>query len=419
VNTTCSSSYDNEILRETLLELDRIVEKDLKELEAECHRHASNRTQTNRSGHTHQQRSRSVDSRRHLRPPPRPPTSSSTAATAGMHSSAARTAEEHRLYERRMQMEKTITTRTHSAPRLNFNTTDTISSLRKLDTTGGGPITMLYKIPPPPFSRSSSTSSLSTETTLRVSSPEPDDREPLKPLYITEITVPPKPIVHVRESTKTKVVTVTDKTEIERRNREIERLEQERRTLLSEKELLLKEIDRYKHRPGKLSSILFIVVFNKKKFRIVTKIPEQKSTSINILTDREHLEQVHTHHLPPSKPPTREVAMQHIVEDDKPPPLPPKQRQQRDVAISHTTEYDDDDEKQAEIVRKKLEEIKNFYTERIHFLEDRILEQEKDIDRLSEPKKQRHVNTQCQPTMQDRALVTDTFRSGKQSLFFL
>jgi len=151
-----------------------------------------------------------------------------------------------------MQMEKTITTRTHSAPRLNLITSDTISSLRKLDTTGGGPITMLYKIPPPPFSRSSSTSSLSTETTLRVSSPEPDDREPLKPLYITEITVPPKPIVHVREAPKTTVVTITDKTEIERRNREIERLEQERRTLLSEKELLLKEIDRYKHRPSKI-----------------------------------------------------------------------------------------------------------------------------------------------------------------------
>lgn len=101
-----------------------------------------------------------------------------------------------------------------------------------------------------------------------------------------------------------------------------------------------------------------------------------------------------------------------MVEDDQPPPLPPKQRQQRDVAISHTTEYDDDDEKQAEIVRRKLEEIKNFYTERIHILEDKILAQEKDIDRLTEPKAQRHVNTQCQPTMQDRALVTDVFRSG-------
>ncbi len=233
------------------MELDRIVEKDIKELEAECHRHANNRTQTNRSGHSHQQRSRSVDSRRHLRPPPRPPTSSSTATTAGIHSSSARTAEEHRLYEHRMQMEKTITTRTHSAPRLNLITNDTMSSLRKIDTTGGGPITMLYKIPPPPFSRSSSTSSLSTEITLRVSSPEPDDREPLKPLYITEITVPPKPIVHVREPIKTTVVTITDKTEIERRNREIERLEHERRTLLTEKEILLKEIDRYKHRPGK------------------------------------------------------------------------------------------------------------------------------------------------------------------------
>ena len=110
---------------------------------------------------------------------------------------------------------------------------------------------------------------------------------------------------------------------------------------------------------------------------------------------------------------TREAAMQHTMDDDKPPPLPPKQRQ-RDVAISHTTEYEDDDEKQTQIVRRKLEEIKNFYTERIHFLEERILEQERDIDRLSEPKKQRHVNTQCQPTMQDRALVTDTIRSGKE-----
>lgn len=107
--------------------------------------------------------------------------------------------------------------------------------------------------------------------------------------------------------------------------------------------------------------------------------------------------------------------MQHVVEDEKPPPLPPKIRQQRDVAISHRTEYDDDDERQAEIVRRKLEEIKNYYTERIHFLEDRIVEQEKDIERLTEPKSQRHVNTQCQPTMQDRALVTDVFRSGKNN----
>ncbi|CAF1281668.1 unnamed protein product [Rotaria sordida] len=394
INTTNSSSFDNQILRETLLELDRIVEKDIKELEAECHRHrhANNRTQTNRAGHTHHQRSRSVDSRRHLRPPPRPPTSSSTALATGLHTSASRTTDEHRLYERHMQMEKSTTTRTRSAPRLNLIASDTMSTLRKINTTGGGPITMLYKIPPPPFSRSSSSSSLTTETTLRVSSPEPDEREPLKPLYITEITVPPKPIVHVHEPRKTTVVTITDKTEIERRNREIERLEQERRTLLSEKEILLKEIDRYKHRP-------------------VTKIAEQKSTFVNIITDHEHIEQTHTHHLPTLKPATREVAMQHIVEDEKPPPLPPKQRQQRDVAISHRTEYDDDDERQTEIVRRKLEEIKNFYTERIHYLEDRILEQEKDIDRLTEPKAQRHVNTQCQPTMQDRALVTDTFRS--------
>ena len=251
-----NSSFDNEILRETLLELDRIVEKDIKELEAECHRHAGHRHQPGRPGHTHQQRSRSVDSRRHLRPPPRPPTSSSTAGMTNHnqhHSSSSHTAEEHRLYEHRMQMEKTITTRTHSAPRLNLNTGEAISSLRRINTTGGGPIAMLYKIPPPPFSRSSSSSSLSTETTLRVSSPEPDDRlhEPLKPLYITEITVPSKPVPRAPRPAKTTVVTITDKTEIERRNREIERLEHERRTLLTEKELLLQEIDRYKHRPSK------------------------------------------------------------------------------------------------------------------------------------------------------------------------
>jgi hypothetical protein len=88
-----------------------------------------------------------VDSRRHLRPPPRPPTSSSTAATAGIQSSSSRTAEEHRLYERRMQMEKTITTRTHSAPRLNLMTNDTMSSFRKIDTSGGGPVVQVQLQP--------------------------------------------------------------------------------------------------------------------------------------------------------------------------------------------------------------------------------------------------------------------------------
>lgn len=111
------------------------------------------------------------------------------------------------------------------------------------------------------------------------------------------------------------------------------------------------------------------------------------------------------------------VSNQHTIEDDQPPPLPPKQRQQRDVAINHRTEYDEDEEKQTEIVRKKLEDVKRFYTERIHILEEKIFEQEKDIERLTEPKQQRHVNTQCQPTMQDRALVTDTFRSGIDLLF--
>ncbi len=193
-------------------------------------------------GHTEQQRSHSVDSRRHLRPPPLPP-----------RLSASRTTEEHRLSEHRMQTEKTITTRTRSAPRLNLTTGETMNSLRKIDMMSNGPITMLYKIPPPPHSRSSSSSSLSTETTLRVSSPEPGDRpsESLKPLYITEIILPPKPIMRVHEPIKTTVITITDKTEIERRNRDIERLELERQTLLSEKEILLKEIDRYKHQSSK------------------------------------------------------------------------------------------------------------------------------------------------------------------------
>jgi hypothetical protein len=152
-----------------------------------------------------------------------------------------------------MQTEKTITTRTRSAPRLNLTTGETMNSLHKIDMTSSGPITMLYKIPPPPHSRSSSSSSLSTETTLRVSSPEPGDRpsESLKPLYITEIIVPPKPIIRVHEPIKTTVITITDKTEVERRNRDIERLELERKTLLSEKEILLKEIDRYKHQSSK------------------------------------------------------------------------------------------------------------------------------------------------------------------------
>ncbi|CAF1136886.1 unnamed protein product [Rotaria sp. Silwood1] len=379
-STRNSSTFDNNVIRETILELDRIVEKDIKDLENECHRHvSSNQNQSINSGHIHQQRSRSVDSRRHLRPPPRPPTSSS--------SISSRTAEERRLYEHRMEMEKTITTRTHSAPRLNLFKDETINTLRKIDMTSSGPITMLYKIPPPPLSRSSSSSSLSTETTLRVSSPEPDDhpKEPLKPLYITEIIVPPKPTIRIPEPIKTTVITITDKTEVERRNREIERLELERKTLLNEKELLLKEIDRYKN-------------------QTIRKTPEKKTTSITIRTNHE---QIHTQ----QKPLTREVAMQHIVEEDQPPPLPPKQRQQRDVAINHRTEYDEDEEKQIEIVRRKLEEIQNFYTERIYFLEEKIFEQEKDIERLTEPKQQRHVNTQCQPTMQDRALVTDTFRS--------
>jgi hypothetical protein len=230
-----SSSFDSEIIRETILELDRIVEKDIKDLQTECHRQAGNQTQSINCEHMHQQRSRSVDSRRHCRPPPRPPVSS-------------RMTEEHR-----MQMEKITTTRTHSAPRLNLITGEAMSSLRKIDMTSSGPITMLYKIPPPRPSRSSSSSSLSTETTLRVSSPEPDDHphESLKPLYITEIIVPPKPVTRVQQAIKTTVITITDKTEIERRNREIERLEIERTTLLNEKEVLLKEIDRYKHQTSK------------------------------------------------------------------------------------------------------------------------------------------------------------------------
>ena len=381
------------MIRETILEFDRIVEKDIRDLEAKCHSHGGDQTQSTNSERVHQHRSRSMDSRRRYRPPPRPPTSSSS-------SSASRTAEERRLSEHRMQTEHIITTRIHSAPRLNLNEGETMNSLRQLDTTNNGPVAMLYRIPPPPFSRSSSSSSLSTETTLRVSSPEPDDRqkEPLKPLYITEIIVPPKTVAQVPEPRQTTVVTIMD-------NGEIERLELERKTLLNEKALLLKEIDRYKQQTGKKIIALKIFLLNLNLF-IVAKIPEKNTTSITIRTNRE---QIHSQ----QKPLTREVAMQHSVEEDRPPPLPPKQRQQRDVAINHRTEYDEEEGKQIEIVRKRLEDIKNFYNERIHFLEEKILEQGKDIERLNQPKKQRHVNTQCQPTMQDRALVTDTFRSGK------
>ena len=326
-----------------------------------------------------------------------------------------RTAEERRLYEHRKHTEKITTTRTRSAPRLNLMTGESMSSLRRIDTRTGAPIAMLYQIPPPAFSRSSSSSSLSTETTLRVSSPEPDDRpqQSLKPLYITEIIVPAKPIVRLQEAIKTTVVTITDRTEVERRNREIERLEIERRTLVTEKELLIKEIDRYRHQSSALLRSIISGKVDTLVCLLALKIPASNSTTVNIVNNHEQFEHTATH----SKRSTREVAMQHIVVEEEqappPPPLPPKQRVQRDVAINHRTEYDDDEHKQTEIVRRKLEEIKTFYSERIHLLEDRIVEQEKDIERLSQPKQQRHVNTQCQPTMQDRALVTDTFRSGK------
>lgn len=403
------------MIRETILELDRVVERDIKDLEAECYRQEGTHCQSIRSGHAHQQRSRSVDSRRHFRAPPPPPPPPVLAPPPPLpprpHLASSRIAEERRLVEHRMHVDTMITTRTHSAPRLNLVQMETISPLRKLDTSRSGPIAMLYSIPPPPFSRSSSSSSLSTETTLRVSSPEPDDErnEPLKPLYITEIIVPAKPVAQVHRPIKATVVTITDKTEIERRNREIERLEFERRTLVTEKELLLKEIDRYKHQTRKSSAVVAIVLrSNCKLSRLAPKILPPRATTVNIQTSHEHTEQIHTH----AKPSTREVSMQHIVEEEQPPPLPPKQRQQRDVAINHQTEYDEDEEKQTQLVRRKLDEIKTFYSERIHFLEERILEQEKDIEQLSQPKPQRHVNTQCQPTMHDRALVTDTFRSG-------
>ena len=141
-------------------------------------------------------------------------------------------------------------------PRFDRTTTEQHrEALRKIDMNQGGPLTILYNIPPPePFSRSSSSSSLSTETTLRVSSPEPEERtkEPLKPLYITEILLPPKAPAEKKEPVvKSTVITITDKSQIERRNREIERLENERRTLLAEKEVLLEEIERYKHKPSK------------------------------------------------------------------------------------------------------------------------------------------------------------------------
>lgn len=96
--------------------------------------------------------------------------------------------------------------------------------------------------------------------------------------------------------------------------------------------------------------------------------------------------------------------------DETAPPLPPKQR---DVAINHRTEYVDDENQQMEIVRRKLEQIKQVYNERIRFLEQTIDQQQEEIECLTQPKPQRHVNTQCQPLMLDRSFVTDTFQSGE------
>jgi len=198
------------------------------------------------------QRSRSVDTRRQVRPPPRPPTSSSTS------SAASRTTEEHRILT-----EKLITTRTRSVPRLNLNTTNqTMNSLRKINMTSSAPIAMLYKVPTPAvYSCTSSSSSLSTETTLRVSSPEPDEqtKTPLKPLYITEIIVPAKAPARPPEQIKTTVVTITDKSEVERRNRDIQRLEIERKSLLTEKELLLREVQHYKQQISRNSNVFCLI----------------------------------------------------------------------------------------------------------------------------------------------------------------
>jgi hypothetical protein len=255
-----SASFDHEIIRDTILDLDRIVERDIKDLQAECHRHEDIQSRLTRSDYEQQQRSRSVDTRRQCRPPPPPPPlpprSTSTSATF-------RTAEERRLYEHRVQTAQMITSRTHSAPRVQQSVEETSHPLKKLDTNISGPVTMLCNIPLPPCSRSSSSSSLSTETTLRVSSPEPDDQpnETFKPLYITEIIVPAKPIVHLHEPIKTTVITITDNAEVECRNRDIERLEYERRTLLTEKQLLLQEIDRYKQQASKIDDHHCFVAF--------------------------------------------------------------------------------------------------------------------------------------------------------------
>ncbi|CAF0844927.1 unnamed protein product, partial [Didymodactylos carnosus] len=445
-STSCERVFDQELLRETLLELDRIVEKDIKELEAQC-RHqqhssgrctpngpccAGRRTQQHQTSSSSHHRSRSVDSRypRRQRVIRQTHSPKHTLSTHNVYD-RSRTEEEHRLCEHRMQTEKTITTRTLSTPGLSTYRDDHIKKFEVINSSGG-PITMLYKIPPPPFSRSSSSSSLSTETTLRVSSPEPDDhREPLKPLYITEVTVPPKPIRLEPVQQTTTIITISDKSEIERRNREIDRLEQERYTLLKEKDLLLKEIERYKHKPA--TKTISTTSHDNKKYTlsIDVKSPETLITREGKESESEEhlhrletrLEEIIQQQQLHQKPSTREVAMMHVVEEpkevyliDHPPPLPPKQyQQQRDVAISHITEeYDfgeDNEREQADIIKRKLEDIKNYYTERIHILEDKIYEQEREIELLNEPKSQRHVSMQCQPLMTDRALVTDTFRS--------
>lgn len=144
--------------------------------------------------------------------------------------------------------QQTIKSRTQSTSNL-----EQIS--RTIENQQTGPFRILYKIPAPSvYSRSSSSSSLSTETTLRISSPEPDEKpsDSVKPLYITEIFLQPKSKIENNETNcKPTIINLTDRTQIERRNREILRLENERRSLIAEKEILLKEIDRYKNQPSK------------------------------------------------------------------------------------------------------------------------------------------------------------------------
>ena len=106
-----------------------LLKKILKISEAECHRHIQSQTQSTKC------------ERRHA--------TSTSISFNGFSSSSSSTTSTTKMFfdlhqyhvqlknvdvlEQRMQMEKTITTRTRSAPRLNFMANESMNSLRRID----------------------------------------------------------------------------------------------------------------------------------------------------------------------------------------------------------------------------------------------------------------------------------------------